>query len=94
MPYYRRGTPTLSGIKLKLYEAKSLIERAGETSGEEFLYGFQIAEDSQDLVRAVIRASVSILGIPPSERIAPLPDTMEMVIDNYLFDTLRRPQGL
>ncbi len=72
-----------------LYQVKSMI---GDRHGtpEEYYQSFLVVEDSQNLARAVLAAVVGILGVPPSERSSFVPETMEQVIDNYLFQSLRR----
>lgn len=72
----------------KLYEARSSLADERDLAEKDFYSGFLIADDAKNLLRAVIRASVNILGTPPTERSSALPDTMEMVIDNYLFAAL------
>ena len=78
----------------KFYDVKSRAANMRATSDNDFYQHFLIVEDSQSLVRAIIRASVDILGIPQQERLSGLPDTMEMVIDEYLFEVLSRNQRL
>jgi hypothetical protein len=72
-----------------LYEVRGMI---GDRHGtpEEYYQSFLVVEDAQNLARAVLAAVVGILGVPPSERSSFLPETMEQVIDNYLFQSLRR----
>ncbi len=77
----------------KLYEMKNMIGDKRWISEKDFYQSSLIVEDSQNLVRAVLATSVNILGIPPSERASFLPETMELVIDSYLFDTLRGDHG-
>jgi hypothetical protein len=77
----------------KLYEVRSMIGDKRWISEKDFYQSSLIVEDSQNLVRAVLAASVNILGIEPSERASFLPETMELVIDSYLFDTLRGDHG-
>jgi len=71
----------------KLYEVRNLLADERKLAEKDFYSGFLIADDAKNLLRAAIRASVNILGIP-TERSSALPDTMEMVIDNYLFAAL------
>jgi len=72
-----------------LYEVRRTI---GDRHGtpEEYYQSFLVVEDTQNLARAVLTAVVSILGVPPSERSSFIPETMEQVIDNYLFQSLHR----
>jgi hypothetical protein len=74
----------------RFHQARGWISRMGRGTGEDAVEAFVITVEFQSLVRAAINASVNILGIPKSERVMALPETMEMAIDNHLFATLHR----